>query len=509
MPRRLSFTRLRLFEQPLIFIASSFILGLLFAARFRFSIRAWLIASAILWIAISIRLLRKRDGRDTHQGKWMVTCLLLILSFACGGALWAINEAGVGEDRLRSLVERGELTVEEPVEIWGTLNDAPELAPDRIYLSVAVEKVATSRRERAATGVAQIVAPLRDDQSRADYDRLSLDYGSRVRILGNLSDQRGYRNPGAPDFDEMLEYRGFDATGVVKSPLLIENLGTGARSARLDLLYRIRARAIAVTLRSLTQPASGILVAALFGNRYFLSRDAAETFRAGGTFHMLVISGSHVAMIALVALWLARRLSRLRIVQYALVTALMWAYALMVGAQPSITRAVVTLTVAFIGHLIFRASIGANMLAASAIALLAWQPRDIFNPAFQLSFLTVLMIVAVASPLYLRLKEIGEWQPSIETPYPPRVPKPVKRLAEFLFWGEREFREEMKRSPIRYRLEKSRAAAWLNKLRLQKPAAWIIVTLAATTATQTGLLPLMIHYFHRVSIVAPVANVIE
>src|SRR5262249_43530859 len=157
--------------------------------------------------------------------------LLLILSFVCGGALWAINEAGVGEDRLRSLIERGELTVDEPVEIWGTLNDSPELAPDRIYLSVAVEKVATLGRERAATGVARIVAPLRDGQSRDDYDRLSLDYGARVRILCHLSDRLGYRNPGAPDFDEMLEHRGFDVTGVVKSPLLIENLGPGARSA--------------------------------------------------------------------------------------------------------------------------------------------------------------------------------------------------------------------------------------------------------------------------------------
>jgi competence protein ComEC len=501
MPRRLSFTRLNLFEQPLVFIASSFILGLLFAAQFSFSIHTWLILSAILWLTVSVCLLKKLSG-------WGATSLLLILGFACG-ALWAINEAGAGQDRVRKLFERGELTVEEPVEIWGTLNDAPELAPDRIYLSVAVEKVATLGRERAATGVTQIVAPLRDDQSRDDYDRLSLDYGSHVRILANLSDRRGYLNPGSPDFDEMLEHRGFDATGVVKSPLLIENLGAGARSAVLHLLYRIRARAIAVTLRSLTQPTSGILVAALFGNRHFLSRDAAETFRAGGTFHLLVISGSHVAMIAFVALWLAARLSDLRIIQYALVTALMWAYALMVGAQPSITRAVVMLNIALVGRLIFRASIGANTLAASAMALLAWQPRDVFSPAFQLSFLTVLMIVAVASPLYLRLKETGRWQPSMSTPYPPRAQKPVKWLAEFLFWNGREFREEMKRSPIRYRLEKSRAAVWLNRLRLQAPAAWVAVTLAAITATQAGLLPLMIHYFHRVSIVAPVANIVE
>jgi competence protein ComEC len=508
MPRRLSFTRLSLFQQPLVFTAASFIFGLLFGARFRFSIYAWLILSGVLWLAASVCLLMKRDGL-LERREWIVTSLLLILSFACGGAMWAINEAGVGEDRVRRLFERGELTIEDPVEIWGSLNDAPELAPDRIYLCIAVEKVTTLGRERPATGIVQIVAPLRDDQSRDDYDQLSLDYGSRVRIYANLSDRVGYRNPGAPDFDEMLEHRGFDATGVVKSPLLIESLGLTRRNAILHRLYQIRARAIAITLRSFIQPASGILVASLFGNRHFLSRDAAETFRAGGTFHLLVISGSHVAMIALVALWLARRLSSLRIVQYSLVMTLMWAYALMVGAQPSITRAVVMLNVALVGQLIFRDSIGANTLAASAIVLLAWQPRDIFNPGFLLSFLTVLMIVALASPLYLRLKKIGEWQPSMSTPYPPRVSKPVKWLAEFLFWNEREFREEMKRSPIRYRLEKSRAAVWLNRFRLQVVAAWIVITLATTTAVQMGLLPLMIHHFHRFSIVSPVANVIE
>jgi competence protein ComEC len=512
MPRRLSFTRLSLFEQPLVYIAGSFIVGLLFASRVRFSIRAWVALCAGLWLATSFCLLTKRGKRFAKRGGrcgWIVTGLLLLLSFACGGAMWTIDEAGIGEDRVRRLFARGELKIEEPIEIFGTLNVAPELAPDRIYLSVSVEKVTTLGRERAATGVVQMVIPLRDAPSRDEYDLLALDYGARVRILGNLSDQHGYRNPGAPDFDEMLEYRGFDATGWVKSPLLIENLGAGDSDRILRLLYRIRARSLAMILRSFTQPTSGILAASLFGNRHFLSFSAAEVFRAGGTFHLLVISGSHVAMIAIIALWLAKRLSDRRIIQYSLVGSLMWAYALMVGAQPSITRAVVMLSVALVGQLIFRSSAGANTLAASAIVLLAWQPRDIFNPAFQLSFLTVLMIVAFASPLYLRLKEIGEWRPSGATPYPPRVSKPVKWLGESLFWDERGFRAEMKRSPIRYRLEKSITAVWVNRFRLQGAAAWIVITLLTTTAVQVGLLPLMIHHFHRFSVVSPVANVVE
>jgi competence protein ComEC len=274
-------------------------------------------------------------------------------------------------------------------------------------------------------------------------------------------------------------------------------------------LYRLRARAIAVCLQSFRQPASGILVAAVFGNRNFLDRRTAEIFRAGGTFHLLVISGLHVAMLALVVMWLMAKLIRVRWAQFTLALMVMWAYALMVGAQPAVTRAVVMLTVVLFGQLLFSASPGANTLAVSAIILLAWQPRNLFSPGFQLSFLTMLAILVVVSPLYRRLQLIGQWQPSAKTPYPPRTPKPIKTLAELLFWNEREFQREMQLAHVKFRLQKSGVANWLNRWRLQTPLRWIAGAAFTTTVIQIGLLPLMISQFHRVSIVSPIANIIE
>lgn len=500
MPRRLSFTGLGLSEQPLIFSALTFIGGLLLAARFHLPIYVWFIVAWLWWLAAAVCLFRRQTA----------TVWLFGGCVAVGGLLWTLNDAGVGQDRVSRLFERGELRADEPIELIATLNAAPELAPERMYLSLEVERCATLGKEFPASGAVQLVVPFNEDEeARSEYDRLALDYGVRIRLLANLTDKGGYLNPGAPKFDEMLEYRGYDAAGFVKSPLLIERFGEGRRNAALAWLYRLRAQAIAVCLRSFKQPASGILVAALFGNRYFLSRGTAELFRAGGTFHLLVISGLHVAMIALAVLWLARRLSRVRWVQYAVVTAVMWAYALMVGAQPAVTRAVVVLSVAYVGQLLFRASLGANTLAASAIVLLVWQPRDLFNPAFQLSFLTVLMIVVFAAPMYQRLKQLGEWQPSASMPYPPRVPRAVRWLAEVLFWNEREFRREMAAAHIRFELRKARTARWLNRWRLQFVTAWMAVTLFTTTVIQVGLLPLMLVYFHRVSIVSPLTNIVE
>ncbi len=130
--------------------------------------------------------------------------------------------------------------------------------------------VATMRREYAASGVVQLVVPFVDAEARQEYDALGLDYGSRVRVLAYLSNGRSYRNPGAPDFDEMLEHRGYDATGSIKNPLLIERLGDGQSHAVLAWLYRLRARMLAVILRSFKPPTSGLLAASLLGNRYFL-----------------------------------------------------------------------------------------------------------------------------------------------------------------------------------------------------------------------------------------------
>ncbi len=509
MPHRLAFAQFSVREQPLLFFAVTFITGELVAAKSsRFNLNFWFI-SALAFFVGALLLIGVRNWRRD----WIVTLILLANCFACGGLLWSLNEAGIAEQRIKQLFARGVIQATEPVEIWGTISAAPELAPDRIYLEIAIERIATLGKEQTASGTVRVVVPFAEAQDRTDYDALQLDYGAEIRALANLRKAHGYRNPGAPDFDELLEYRGYDATGLIKSALLIERLGDGSQSRILHFLYAIRANSIAVILRSFTQPTAGILAAALFGNQHFLSRDTAESFRVGGTFHLLVISGLHVAMLALVISWLTAKLIKSRGWRLVVVMSLLWSYALMIGAQPAITRATVMLTFVLIGQLIFRTAPGANTLAASALVLLAWQPRDLFNPAFRLSFLTVLIVVTITVPLLDRLKRLGEWQPSTLTPYPPRVPSWLKSCAEILHWNEARFQEEMRKAPIHYRLEKARAAKWFSQTRykqwMQLSFRWLVTTFIATVSIQLGLLPLMIAYFHRVSFVSPITNAVQ
>ena len=511
MPRRIAFPQLSVREQPLVYLAVMFIFGEIVASRFtNISTKSWLILSLGIFVTACTFLIFKQF--KFHRD-FIITLILLMNSFSCGALLWSLNEASSKPHRIQKLIESKTIDPNEPVRIWGTISIAPELASDRIYLDVEVERISTLGKEQVASGLVHLIVPFKEAEDRVDYDALQLQYGSRIQALVILRKSAGYQNPGAPKFDELLEYRGYDANGIIKSGLLIEKIGEGKRSRILSFLYAIRANAIARILRSFSQPTAGVLAASLFGNQHFLDKDTAESFRIGGTFHLLVISGLHVAMLALLVTWLISRLTKSPVLRFVLIFILMWAYALMIGAQPSITRATVMLTFVLFGQLIFRSSPGANTLAASALVLLLWQPRDIFNPAFQLSFLTVLIIVTVTVPLLDRLKRLGEWQPTALTPYPPRAPKWLKGCAEVLHWNEAEFQEDMKQAAIKFKLQKSGFAKWMSANRqrrfLQQCVTWIVTTFIATTSVQIGMLPIMIAYFHRVSFVSPITNVIQ
>jgi len=502
MTRRITFKRLRAAEQPLLYAAVFLTAGMVMARQTGLPARLW---AAVCLVSLAGAVICRLLGR----GMWAGLICIWLGTAGIGGWLWSRYESRSEGAALRGMISSPSRDWEAPVEIHGLLSTDPEPAPDRVYLSLEIEMLSSFRLEDRVDGKVRIVVPLPDARAEREFAELGLRYGTRVRLLGHLRNPRIFRNPGSIDLEALLERQGYDAAGAVKSPLLIEHLGEGGRNPLLAALYGLRSRALAALIGNLDQPAKGILAAALLGNRYFLTKQTGELFREGGTYHMLVISGLHIGVIAAVVLLLAGAASRRRSVRFAITISVIWAYAVMVGAQPAVTRAAVMLTIVLIGRIIFRESAGANSVAASAIVLLVWNPGDLFNPAFQLSILTVLTIVVMIVPFYLRLQRIGRWRPTASTPYPPNVAGLVRLIGETLYWDEAGFRAEMRESPVRFRLKKFGLARLLGRVRLQRAMSVIFVTMLTATGIQIGLLPLMVGLFHRVSIISPLANVVE
>ena len=109
--------------------------------------------------------------------------------------------------------------------------------------------------------------------------------------MTTLDREENFRNPGTPIFTEYLARKGYDATGIIKSPMLVERLDDERVFLPLAWLYDWREHLEKEFAANFSTETAGVLGAALLGNRYNISRAAAERFRAGGTFHVLVISG--------------------------------------------------------------------------------------------------------------------------------------------------------------------------------------------------------------------------
>ena len=86
---------------------------------------------------------------------------------------------------------------------------------------------------------------------------------------------------------------------MIKSLLLVENLGETRVFPLLAWIYEQRQWLIIEIKNRFSVSTAGVLTASLLGNRYHLDKNTAESFREGGTFHALVISGLHITFIPL------------------------------------------------------------------------------------------------------------------------------------------------------------------------------------------------------------------
>jgi competence protein ComEC len=109
--------------------------------------------------------------------------------------------------------------------------------------------------------------------------------------------------------------------------------------------------------------------------------------------------------------------------------------------------------------------------------------------------------------LATRLRAIGEWRPSADSPHPPSCPASIKLFAEALFWDARGFEKDMRRSPVTYRLAKSRAATVLGRMRVQAVVRNLFYLLVTSIMVHLAMVPLMAFYFNRFAPIGVLLNI--
>ena len=198
-----------------------------------------------------------------------------------------------------------------------------------------------------------------------------------------------------------------------------------------------------------------------------LTEEVSEPFVQAATYHIFAVDGLRMAIIFGIFFGLFRLLRLPRAVCGLVLIPLIWFYVALTGWPASAIRATVMLSVVIIGWVVRRPSDLVNSLFAAALIILLWEPRQLFQAGFQLSFFVVLCIILTLPAL----RELGR-----------RLTAPDPLLPEEL--------------RPRWRQTLRVPAQYLGGLSLTSLAAWI------------GALPLVAYYFHIVTPVSTPANML-
>ncbi len=139
----------------------------------------------------------------------------------------------------------------------------------------------------------------------------------------------------------------------------------------------------------------GVIEGVVLGDEQGLSEELRERFRISGLYHLLAVSGQNVALVAGGALAIAWLVGVPRWLGEVVALASIGAYVLAVGAQPSVVRAGVAGALVSLAWLTARPRDRWYFLVVGAFTLLAWNPYDLLDAGFQLSFAAVAAIFVV------------------------------------------------------------------------------------------------------------------
>ncbi len=479
---------------PLLWLAVSFALGIVIAHFSSFDWRIAALATSVFAIAAII-------VKQTAAGP------LLLVSFIALGTFSAlVQKNSVAENRLRRMYDEGRIGSGEVVEVEGVLLGKPEPVFNGFVLDLDTRKLLRDGVEQSISGRLRLYASAETDEIKADYSSLGLQYGSRIRVACDPARGDSYLNPGVLPRKNALDLQGIDATATVKSPLLIEKLGEESVFIPVAGIYDLRALLIEQFRDKFSISTSGILNASLLGDKYFLDKQTADIFREGGTFHVLVISGLHITFIGGLTFLFVGFFTKRKVWRFVFTISFLWAYTLAVGADVPVVRASMMFTVLLFSQVIYRKSSLLNALGFCALVLLSWRPSELFDPSFQLTFVSVAAIVGVAFPLIEKLRSAGSWQPTAETPFPPNVPNWLRSCCETLYWREGVWKIESGRQIWSASLFKSPYLKWPKSFDPRKLVVFIFEGILVSIIAQAWLLPLLIVYFHRVSVASVLLN---
>ena len=396
----------------------------------------------------------------------------------------------------------------DQVQPWEAAEDISAIAghPPTLSLDLAADEI-----EDVQPDVARMVPAIGGVRVSLYGPTPALGCGDKLELPLRMKLPARYRDPGAFQYVDLLATQGIVARASLPGAK-VTLLGTSpppfeCRLAAAQTWASARLLGFAASPENARLPPwlrlgtadAHMLAAMLFGDRSGLTHSLRAGFERTGSFHLFVVSGMHIALLAGGVYWLLRRL-RLPVWLATAGTLLAaTAYAAITGFGQPAQRALGMTAVFLLARLLAREQdrLPLNALGAATLAMLAWAPASLFDASFQMTVLAIVAIAGIAIPL-------GEWTPLRYLPVTREV------------FARRSTQLDPRAAQLRMMLElwgdtlASVLGQWSRRVPARAVRLVLIaaeLALIATVAELVMVLPMAL-YFHRVAVYALPANML-
>ena len=241
-----------------------------------------------------------------------------------------------------------------------------------------------------------------------------------------------------------IYYQSFATDEILETPKKTLTISEKIRQKRLEILNTIDGSKLPKREREFLK---GIILA----DRTEMDAEMVSDFSKSGLVHFLAISGTHLAIIFWLILYLLKPIfpAKFRKIPIVLSLLFIWSFTIFIDYGSSVVRSCLMITAYYSFVLLQRKPDLLHAMAIAGFAILIFDTHQVFDVGFQLSFVAVFGIFWLNEPILKNL------------------PRPKNKIQDFLF-------------------------------------NVVSMSLAAQIAT----LPLVIFYFHQYSFLSIVANVI-
>ena len=218
-----------------------------------------------------------------------------------------------------------------------------------------------------------------------DSNELTLQVGDVISFKKPLKPIANNSNPGAFDGKKYWSNKGIRRQLFLRSD---ESIKVGHNSQWKHKFSIWRTKLSSAFENVLAPKEAGIAKALVLGDKSSLDKSVKDDFTAAGAMHVLAVSGLHVGILLFCLQFCFQKIYFLRKKKLYFVVALivLWLYALLTGASPSVVRATTMFTFLVIGKMRGHGMFSMEVLLSTAFLMLLISPAYLFDIGFQLSF---------------------------------------------------------------------------------------------------------------------------